>query len=410
VNSRIVITGIGAVTPVGIGKESFWNALTSGTSGIDRISLFDASEFRSKYAAQIRDLDHVRLPGRRASWASTRGITSAVAGAKLALEDAQIDVTSQNAPHIGVVFGATLAGLDLMSRFDQQSIREGPRTCDPGMFPDTGFSAPACRVSVVLGIHAFNATLSNGQTSSLDAINYAVRFLRTGRARIVLVGGVEELSYENFLGYYREGLLSMSSDEPTQPCRPFDRRRNGIILGEGSAVLVLENHQDACARGARVLAEILGYGTSFDSRSLPSRGPSVRSASGAMRAALAAAEIGPEQVDVIYCNANSSPRGDLTEARAIARIFGRKSQPHLTAIKSMLGESYSAAGAMQAAASALTLYHHVIPPTINCEQQDPHCVNGALVISRRPANPGIALVNSFGCNGNSASLVMGRVN
>ena len=226
-NGRVVITGIGAVTPIGIGRDAFWNALTKGISGIGQVSLFNVSGFRSQKAAEVRDkdLDCVKLPGRKESWSGSRSVSFAVAAAKLALENAEVEVTDSNRSQIGVAYGTTLACLNLNARFDQQSIREGPRSCDPGMFPDTGFSAPACRVSMLLGARAFNVTLSNGQTSSLDAIHYGVKFIRAKRTQAVLAGGIEEICFENFLGYYRRGLLSASCGGQEELCSPFDRRR-----------------------------------------------------------------------------------------------------------------------------------------------------------------------------------------
>src|SRR5215471_14985980 len=202
VTPRVVITGIGAVTPVGIGARAFWEGLTRGVCGVREITRFDASAFKSRKAAEVRTLDGLKFPGREKQWNGSRSVTFAVAAAALALEDAGIQLNDTELADGGVVFGATLACLNLMARFDQQSLRQGPRSCDPGMFPDTGFSAPACRISILLGIRGFNATLSNGETSGIDAINYGVKFIRSRRAKIVLAGGVEELCFENFLACY----------------------------------------------------------------------------------------------------------------------------------------------------------------------------------------------------------------
>jgi 3-oxoacyl-[acyl-carrier-protein] synthase II len=402
----VVITGVGAVTPIGIGATAFWDALSKGNSGVGTISLFDVSGFRSQKAAEVKSLEGVKLPGRTEHWNGSRSVSFALAAAKLALEDAAIEVNDTNRPGIGVAFGTTLACLNLMARFDQQSLRESPRSCDPGMFPDTGVSAPACRVSIALGARAFNATLSNGQTSSLDALNYAVRFIRAGRAHTVLTGGVEELCLESFLGYYKRGLLAGSRNGDRELCCPFDRRRSGVVLGEGSAVFVLEEYEHARARGARMRAEFLGYGSAFEPRSEGGGGVRPLGACRAMAAALGEASVRPEQIDFVFCNANSSTWGDLAEARAMTRVFGKQAKPYVSALKSVLGEAYSAGGSMQVAASALALHHGIIPPTINCDEPDPHCRVGTLVTAACQADAKFAMVNSLGCNGNNASVVL----
>lgn len=401
----IVITGIGAVTPIGVGKENFWRSLTNGTSGISEISRFDVSGCHARTAAEVKDFDSLNLLVRKQNWSGSRSITFAVAGAKLALEDAGIELTETTRAETGVVFGTTLGCVNLMAEFDRQSIREGPRSCDPGMFPDTGVSAPSCRISVLMGFSAFNSTLSNGASSGLDALSYAARALRAGKARAVLVGGVEEISYETFLACYSQSLLSSRKDGKDERCRPFDRRRNGIVLGEGCAVLVLEELSAAQARGARVYAELAGYGSSFDPWTRPPGTPTVKTEGRAMKGALKSSGLAPAEIDFVSCSANSSRPGDRREALAIFQLFGRRSL-FLTAIKSMLGESYSAAGAMQVAAAALSLYHGKVTPTIACSEPDPRCAGGTLVSQSQQRSLRAGMINAFGCNGSCASVIL----
>lgn len=407
---RVVITGLGIVSPAGIGKQAFWDGLMEGKSGIEPISLFDVSGFRSRHAGEVRDLSAVSLPGRKEQWTVSRSITMAASAATLALEDAGIQVTDQNRHDIGVVYGATLACLNVMARFDQQSMREGPRLCDPGMFPDTGVGAPACRVSILLGARAFNATLSNGATSSLDALRYGVHFIRMGRAHTVLAGGVEELCLETYLGYYsRKALSGSRNGGGGEGSRPFDRTRNGIVPGEGSAVLVLEDYDHARQRGAAILAEVRGYGAAFDPHAGSDYDKEGCGAMAAMRSALREAEMTPGGIDLIAASANSSSAGDRMEARAIAHVFGdRAACPPVTALKSMLGESYSAAGAFQAAAAALAIQRGGVPPTINCTTPDPDCPVGAIVTSPQERDVDAVLVNAFGWTGTNAAMVLAK--
>jgi 3-oxoacyl-[acyl-carrier-protein] synthase II len=393
-------------SPVGVGAAEYWSSLAAGKSGFAPLSAFEASGFGSQLAAEVKDLSSVTLPGRKDLWAVSRSITIGVAAAKLALEDAQIVVDENNRAGIGVVYGTTLACLKLLARFDQQSIREGPRYADPLMFPDTGVSAPACRVSIHLGMHAFNATLSNGQTSSLDAIRYGMNFIRMGRAHTVLAGGVEEFCFETYIGQYRRGALSGSRKAQPEMCRPFDRRRNGMVMGEGGAVLVLEDYEHALSRGARILAEVRGYGTSFDPAARGAFNPEAEGATAAMAMALDEAGLQPDDLDLILANANASRPGDRMEAKAVGRIFGTKPNAAVTAIKSMLGESYSAAGALQAAAAVLAMQHGLVPPTINHEEPDPECEVGSLVTRTCERKIATAMINSFGCAGTNASLVL----
>jgi 3-oxoacyl-[acyl-carrier-protein] synthase II len=407
--SRIVITGLGAVTPIGMGVNAFWNALSTGVSGIQNVSRFDVSRFRSQQAAEVPDCEWRTLLGRKEAWSGSRSVSFALAAAKLALEHAGIDLKAADVGEIGVAVGTTLACLNLMAKFDQQSLREGPRTCDPLMFPDTGVSAPACRISIFFGVCAFNVTLSNGATSALDAIYYGAELIRKGRAHTVLAGGLEETCAESFGGSYVQGLLSGCRDGQQQHCRPFDRRRNGIVPGEGCAILVLEDYEHARSRGAEIWAEVLGYGTAFDPAS---RDGAVRSdaACRAMQSAMRDAAVHPDRVDLISCSANSSRLGDLAESKALRCVFGEKRKPFLTAIKSMLGESYSASGAMQAAACTLAMRQGLIPPTINCEEPDPHCGVDGLVREPTRANLRVALMNAAGCAGSAASLILGAPN
>src|SRR5437016_3549064 len=228
---RIAITGVGAVTPIGIGADAFWSALVSGASGIEPVSNFDVSRLRAKQAAAVKPCDWAKLLGRKESWSGSRSVSFTLASAALALEHAGIELTAENRPRIGVALGTTLACLNLMARFDQQALREGPRTCDPMMFPDTGVSAPACRISIAFGGNAFNITLSNGATSALDAIHYGAEAIRKGSAHTVLAGGIEEVCLESFAAAHARGILSGSRDGQPELCAPLDRKRNGIVLG-----------------------------------------------------------------------------------------------------------------------------------------------------------------------------------
>lgn len=399
--TRVAVTGIGAVTPFGLGAGALWNALSAGESAIA-----PTSHFPEKRSAEVKPCDWQKLIGRKDSWSGSRSVNFALGAAKLAIEDAGLDLTPENGERTGVSVGTTLACLNLMARFDQQALREGPRTCDPMMFPDTGVSAPACRISIVFGIRAFNTTLSNGATSGLDAIYYGAEMIRRGLVETVLAGGVEEICTETFALALAQGLLSGSVAGQSELCAPFDRRRNGIVLGEGCVILALEDYERARARGARIVGEVLGYGSAFDPGGLTGSGGASRAVCRSMRKALADATLDPGQVDMVACSANSSLDGDLAEAQAIRCVFGAGAQPLLTAVKSMAGESFSASGVIEAAACLLAMRHGLIPPTIGCDEPDPACALDGLVREPRNASVRVAMVNATGRNGNAATLLL----
>jgi 3-oxoacyl-[acyl-carrier-protein] synthase II len=280
----------------------------------------------------VPDLSTLEFPGRKSVWALSRSITMGFAAAKFALEDAGIAIADANRSEMGVVYGTTLAGLGPLTRFDQQALREGPRLADPLMFPSTGASAPGCQVSIMLGIDGFNTTLSNGQTSGLDAIHYARQFIRMGRAQMVMAGAVEEICLESFLACCHRGLLAGATNGSCECCRPFDSRRNGALAGEGSAVLVLEDWEHARNRGAHVYAEVSGYGACFDASPQGTSGPDA--ALGSMAAALRDAGLSPSDVDAVFASANGSVAGDRFEAQALRRLFTAAHLPPVTAVKS----------------------------------------------------------------------------
>jgi 3-oxoacyl-[acyl-carrier-protein] synthase II len=391
---RIVVTGIGLVLPLGTGKEQAWQALCAGQDGATDVTTFDTSVVGAVKAAEIKDVSQLR--GRKSVWAVSRGMIMGFAAAKLALEDSAITVTPENKDDIGVVYGSTLTGLAPLAKFDQDALRNGPRIADPLMFPSTGSSAPACQVSIVLGVDAFNTTLSNGQTASLDAIQYATQFIDLGRATTVLAGGVEDLCFERFFGYHTQQLL-------TSVPKPFDSQRTGMLMGEGSAVLVLEDLDHAKERKAPIYAEIAGYG-SYLVPTLEGNNE-VNAAVQSMGKALQQAGMQPDQIDVVFAGGNGSQKGDFVEARALTEFF-HGSVPSITAVKSMLGESYSAAGAIQSAMAALALYHQTVPGTIHFIQPDPLCPIGSVVQNTQSRPISAAMINTFGSTGNFASLVM----
>lgn len=402
---RIVVTGIGVVTPLGLDGGELWSAVSEGRSAIGPVSLFDTRELPGVAAAELKDIGTIQFSSRKSVWAISRSITLGFAAARLALEDAGVKLKPDEiGSGIGVAYGSTLGGLAPLAKFDQHALREGPRFADPLTFPSTGASAPACQISIMLGLDAFNTTLSNGQSSGLDAIRYASQLIRLSRAHTVIAGGVEEICRETLVSCYRRRLLAGSKSHSDEPCRPFDHRRSGTVLGEGGAALVLEDLDHALDRNASIYAEVAGQGASFDPSLRMSSKPAAANA--CMRSALEEAQIGPAQIDAVFASANGSRVGDRVEMQALCNVFGYEHLPAITAVKSMLGESYSAAGAIQSAIAALALKHQAIPGTLNFERGDRGCPAGCVVqgTEKRPLSH--VMINAFGQSRSHASLVL----
>ena len=404
----IVITGIGVLSPIGIGKDHYGEALLQGKTGFREISLFDTAPFRVRIAGEIADFDPVSILGKkglRTLDRSTRLISSA---AVLALEDSQLRITENNTHSIGVSVGTTFGSLHSISQFDRVGLIEGPRSVNPSHFPNTVINSPASQVSIRCRIKGFNTTVSTGFCSSLDAVSYAADFITLKRADVVLAGGVEELCEETFLGFHSLGCLSgMDGSEPVS--RPFDAGRNGIIFSEGAAVLVLEEEGHALDRGAEIIAVIKGCGNAFDSAADRSFSHAGTGLAEAIRLALRDADLRPEDIGYISACANATRGLDRMETRAIKEVFGRHARTiPVSSVKSMVGESFSASGALSLAAAAVAINRGFIPPTVNYREQDPDCDLDYVAGNARKKQIETALVTSADPYGNNTAVVIGK--
>jgi 3-oxoacyl-(acyl-carrier-protein) synthase len=366
---RVVITGIGLVSALGNCKECFWNGMCNGLASFRRITRFETNPLAEVYAAEVLDFEGAFPVKPKQAWTTNRSIQFAVSAAGRALADAGIAVDDVSRTHIGVVFGSTQSCLDLAVKLDVDGLIQGPRTVNPTLFPHVNPSAPSCRVSLHFGLQAFNTTLSNGPTSGLDAIYYASNAIRDGLAPIALAGGVEELTRMTFLFHNAmEDLATLPSS-----FAPFAEK--GILLGEGCAVLVLEDEDHAHNRGANVLAEVAGYGSCFGpgENSEDDNGESLEYA---MCNAIQTAGMRQEDIDVVFASANGAIGRDRVEAGVLQRIFP---SARVAAPKARLGETHSAAGALHAAACVLAMNRGELPAGVMLGKAQPAPTRAALI-------------------------------
>lgn len=410
-HKRIVITGIGVLAANGIGKDAFWSSLEKGVSGIDEVTLFDREGIKTRLAGEVKHFeakDYLGEKGLRLLDRSTKLVNVA---AKLALDDSGYQVNEENTDRTGVVLGTTLGSVWSISEFDKQALREGPRYVNPALFPNTVINSPASQVSIRFGIKGFNTTIATGFTSSLDALKYACDFIDWDRADAVLVGGVEEMCLQTYLGFYKLGFSSGSQDDGFEMSCPFDKRRNGIIFGEGSAMFLIEPLESAQARGARIYAEIKSIGYAFEPyrvNKYDKRGRSIRKA---IHLALEGAELSTQDIGYICANANSTKEADVIETEAVKEVFGKVAgKVPLSAIKSMVGESFSASGAFQLAASCGVLDKGFLPATINYQEKDPFCDLDYVPNEGRRAQVSNVLISCFGASGVANCVVLSKFN
>jgi len=404
---RIVITGIGVIAPNGIGKEQFWAALKEGRSGIKPISRFDTNGFKCKLAGEINNFNPSVFLGSKGLRNLDRTTRLLCSAAKLAIENANLIINYKNTDDIGVCTGTTLSSLWNIAEFIKEAIKEGPIFTDISLFPGTVLNAASSQVSIRFNIQGFNTTVSTGYSSSIDALKYAVDFIKSGRIKTVLVGAVESLSLANYTGFYRLGFLAGIKGEELSS--PFDKRRNGIILGEGAAVIVIEDEEYAKRRKANIYAEVKGTGNCFDAYKMGKYNPEANGLRESMKKAIRDSGLRITDIDYISASANSVPMQDRLETEVIKSVFGRSAYNiPVSSIKSMIGEPFGAGGLLQIAASIGTIVDGFVPPTINYRIKDNDCNLDYVANKTRLARINNVLINSFGPGGSNASLVISK--
>ncbi|WP_411346402.1 beta-ketoacyl-ACP synthase II [Paenibacillus sp. WLX1005] len=405
---RVVITGMGVISPIGNDVDTFWQALSSGQSGISAIDVFDTARFKTKFAGIVRDFDADALFGRKDARRMDRFAKFAVAAAEQAVQDAGLDMESVDRERVAVYVGSGIGGIDTL--IDQQTIlsQRGPQRISPLLVPVMIANSAAATISIRLG--SWGPTLCPVTACSIGntAIGEALRLIRSGDADVVIAGGAEAAINEVALaGFSNATALSERNDNPAGASRPFDAERDGFVMAEGAGIVVLESLRHAQARQAHIYAEVIGYGASSDAYHMVATHPEGRGAVQAMRQALKNAGITPDEVDVISAHATSTSVGDISETKAIKELFGERAYTiPVTANKSITGHMLGAAGGAEAIALVQTLRHGLIPPTINLEHRDEACDLDYVPNTARHADVKIGLSNSFGFGGHNAVIVL----
>ena len=407
---RAVITGVGAVTPIGTGAEGLWAGLAARVSAVRTITRFDPTPFRSKIAAEIPDFrpqDH--LDAKRAKRLD-RFSQLAVTSARFALADAALDPRRENGDRVGAMMGSALGGVAFAEAQVERFRAEGPRGLDPALALAVFPGAASCNIAIEFGFSGPNSTNAMSCASGTIAVGDAFHAIRAGRADVMLAGGAEApLAPMTFAAFSVIRAMSTRNDDPAHASRPFDEERDGFVMGEGAAVLVLEERERALARGAKIYAELVGYAFTNDAYHMTAPRPDGRQAARAMELALADAHVAPTEMGYINAHASATPLNDKTETTAIKRVFGDHAyRLSVSGTKGYYGHALGASGAIEAAICALALERRWLPPTLNLEHPDPACDLDCLPGHGRAAAPELVLTNSFGFGGINASLVLRR--
>jgi len=405
---RVVVTGIGLVSSLGIGTDANWAALTAGTSGVSTITKFDASQFATRIAGEVHGFDPLQYIEKKDVKKMDVFIQYAIAAAQFAMDDSGFGVTPENAPGVGVFIASGIGGFTTIEREHRALIEGGPRKISPFFIPSAIINLAAGQVSIRFGAKGPNSATCTACSASAHAIGDAYEIIRRGDADVMIAGGSEAaITPMGIGGFGALRALSQRNDEPHRASRPFDRDRDGFVVGEGAGVLILEEYRQARARGARIYAELVGYGMSADAYHITAPSEDGDGPLRVMQRAMRSAGIEPSQVSYINAHGTSTPHGDKVETIAIKRCFGA-SLPPVSSTKSMTGHLLGAAGGLEAGISVLAVHHQIAPPTINLECPDPECDLDYVPNRARPMAIEYALSNSFGFGGTNAALLFMR--
>ena len=407
---RVVITGLGGVTPIGLGVDAIWSNAVAGRSGIGPITMFDVSRQKCRIAGEVKGFDAARFMPAKHLKRMDDFARYAVAAAVMAVDDAGLPISQENSQRIGVMLGNNNGGARTIFRAVTQFNAEGPDAVSPFYITAITTSLGAGQVAIRLGVRGPNFTIGNACASGLNGIGEAWRYIREGECDAVLAGGTDALiDPTEIAGFANSRAVSLRNDEPERASRPFDRDRDGFVLSEGAAMVVVEDLDHARARGAKIYAEIIGYATRSEAFHIAAPLPDGLGAAATMQAAMARAGIGPDDIDYVNAHATSTPLGDVNETQGIKLALGARAyQVPVSATKSMTGHLIGASGALEALIVVKTLQTGIVTPTINLDHPDPECDLDYVPHESRRAEVRTAITNSFGFGGANAALVLRR--
>ncbi|SUZ54570.1 uncharacterized protein METZ01_LOCUS7424, partial [marine metagenome] len=410
VSRRVVVTGVGLVSSLGVGTAATWEALCAGRSGIGPITKFDAAGFASRIAAEVRGFDPLAYIGKKDVKKMDVFIQYAVAAAEFARVDAGLNVTPELATRVGVYLASGIGGFSTIEREHRALLEGGPRKISPFFIPASIINLAAGQVSIRLGAKGPNSATCTACSASAHAVGDAFETIRRGDADVMVAGGSEAaITPLGVGGFAAMRALSTRNDDPARACRPFDLDRDGFVIGEGAGVVILEELGGAINRGAPIYAELVGYGMTGDAHHVTQPAEDGEGAFRVMRAALDRAGVTPDEVDYVNAHGTSTPFNDRIETLAIKRCFGDHAESlAISSSKSMTGHLLGASGGLEAGIVALAVREQVIPPTINLENPDPDCDLDYVPNNKRSASIAYALSNSFGFGGTNAALLFKR--
>jgi beta-ketoacyl-acyl-carrier-protein synthase II len=405
---RVVITGIAVIAPNGIGIDDFWNSLTQGTSGVRKITHFDASSYPSQIAGEVRDFDPLDYMSPKSARRMDRFAQFATACTKMALDDGNVEVSDKNSDRIGIALGSALGGIPAAEHQHSIFIEKGLNRVDPLLATKIFPGGALAQISVEFGIRGHSNTISSACAAGSDSVGYAFYAIKNDFADTMITGGAEApIVPLTFGAFCLIRALSERNGDPVRASRPFDKERDGFVMGEGAGILILENLENAIKRGARIYAEVLGYGTTNDAYHMAQPLPTGQQAKQAIKLTLQRANIDPSEIDYINAHGSSTPLNDKTETKVIKDIFGEYAyRIPISSNKSMIGHALGAAGSIELVASVLTIKHQFIPPTINYEIPDPECDLDYVPNKGRKTSVTTILKNSFGFGGKNSNIII----
>ncbi len=408
--NRVVVTGVGLVTPVGIGKEEFWQSMIQGRSGIGKISYFDTSGYPAKIAAEVKDFDYGNYISTKEANRMDKSTQFSVVATMLAMEDSKLKLTEEDHYSIGVIIGSGIGGIGTFEKQHKVLLEKGSNRISPFFIPMMISNISAGEIAIKIGAKGPNGVITTACASATHAIGIAFKLLQKGDAQLIISGGTEAaITPMALAGFCKMRALSIQNNNPTYASRPFDKERDGFVMGEGSGILILETLQHAKKRNANIYAEILGFGMTADAYHVTAPSPEGDSASQAMKIALEDAKIKPSQIDYINAHGTSTPLNDKLETLSIKKVFGKHAYNlKISSNKSMTGHLLGASGGVEAIATALAIKKEVIPPTINYYYPDPECDLDYVPNKAEQKLVKYALSNSFGFGGHNGVVILSK--